>query len=87
MTTNPSEAAPDVRPLGALAVSMSLLCLGLALTYLLSPLAYLVAVIAVPLGIAARSNELTRRPGNVALVIAVLGVLVAMVMTTSIWMD
>ena len=61
---------PDVRPVGALAVGAAVLSGVLAVTYFLSPLAYLPAALAVGLGAAARREERTRALGTTALVIA-----------------
>jgi hypothetical protein len=82
-TVTPEHAEPDVRPLGALALGAAILTAALSVTYFFSPLAYLAAVIALPLGLISRSDEHTRRMGNVAIVLTVIAVVAAS--ATLIW--
>jgi hypothetical protein len=66
-----------MRPLGALALGAAIVSAALSVTYFFSPLAYLAAVIALPLGLISRSDERTRRMGNVAIVLTVIAVVTA----------
>lgn len=68
---------PDMRPLGALALGAAILSAVLSVTYFLSPLAYVGAVIAVPLGLMSRSHESARGLGNVAVVLAAIAIIAA----------
>lgn len=68
----PSE--PDIRPLGWLALGAAVLSALFAVTYFLSPLTYLLAALAVPLGVIARGDERIRAMGTAALVIAVVAI-------------
>ena len=61
------DHAPDVRPLGFIALGFALLSLALAPTYFLSVLAYLPAVPALLLGWIARGDEPTRTMGTATL--------------------
>ena len=70
---------PDPRPLGALAVVAGVLSVALSWTYIFSPLAYLAAVLALPLGLLSRGHERSRSLGNLAVALAVLAVVVATV--------
>jgi hypothetical protein len=74
-----NQSEPDIRPLGALALGFAVLSALLAVTYFLSPLAYLAAALAVPLSLVARGDERTRAMGTTALVIAVVAIVVATV--------
>lgn len=69
----------DVRPLGCLALGSGLLALLLALSWFLSPLAYLPALLALGLGLAARTLPVTRRLGTAAVALAVVAVVAATV--------
>ncbi|WP_127480929.1 hypothetical protein [Nocardioides pantholopis] len=64
------HAEPDIRPLGWLALGAAVVSALLAVSYFLSPLAYPVAALAVPLGFLARGEEHIRALGTAALVIA-----------------
>ncbi len=64
------QREPDVRPLGFIAVGLAALSALLALSVVLSPLAYLPAAIAVPLGFITRRDEPTRAMGNASLWVA-----------------
>lgn len=68
---------PDMRPLGALALGAAILSAVLSVTYFFSPLAYLGAAIALPLGLMSRSHESTRALGNVAILLAVVATVAA----------
>jgi hypothetical protein len=81
--TDVERTEPDVRPLGALALGAAILSAVLSVTYFFSPLAYLAAVVALPLGLMSRSHERSRGMGNVALVLATLAIAAASV--TLIW--
>ena len=59
-----------MRPLGFIAVAFAALSALLALSVVLSPLAYLPAAIAIPLGFITRRDEPTRAMGNASLLIA-----------------
>lgn len=63
----PEQVGPSVRPLGVLALTVAVVCVVLSVTYFLSPLAYVVSVLALPLGVAARADAPTPALGNVAL--------------------
>lgn len=75
--TDMEGTEPDMRPLGALALGVAILSAVLAVTYFYSPLAYLGAVIALPLGLMSRSHERSRGMGNVAIVLAVIAIVAA----------
>lgn len=66
-----------MRPLGGLAVCAALLSAVLSVTYFYSPLAYLAALIALPLGVLSRGHERSRGMGNVAIVLAALAIIAA----------
>lgn len=68
---------PDVRPLGALALGAAILSFALSVTYVYSPLAYLAAVVALPLGLISRTHERSRRLGTVAVALTVIAILAA----------
>lgn len=70
-------------PLGALALGVAILSAVLSVTYFFSPLAYIPAAIALPLGLLSRSNERSRGMGNVAIAFAVLAIVAAS--ATLIW--
>lgn len=74
---------PDMRPLGALALSAAILSAVLSVTYFLSPLAYIGAVIALPLGLMSRNHERSRAVGNVAIVMAAIAIAAAS--ATLVW--
>ena len=65
---------PDLRPLGWIAVGLSAMSLLLAASYVLSPLAYLPAALAIVFGLAARKDAPTRTTGTVALALGLLAV-------------
>jgi len=71
------ESEPSVRPLGFLALGLAILSLLFAVSYFFSPLAYLAAALAIPLGLIARSDEKIRAVGTVAATIAVGAIIVA----------
>jgi hypothetical protein len=64
------QREPDFRPLGFIAVGFAALSALLALSGVLSPLAYLPAAIAIPLGFITRRDEPTRAMGNATLLVA-----------------
>ena len=64
------QSEPDVRPLGFIAVGFAVISALLALSVVLSPLAYLPAAVAVPLGFVTRRDKTTRSIGNVTLTVA-----------------
>ncbi|NYG56608.1 hypothetical protein [Nocardioides perillae] len=68
---------PSVRPLGGLAVGLSLVALMLAPTYFSSPFAYISAALAVFLGVAARTDLPSRRLGTIAVAVAAVSIVVA----------
>ncbi|SFI62805.1 hypothetical protein SAMN05216561_1112 [Nocardioides psychrotolerans] len=74
---------PDIRPLGALALGVAILSAALSVTYFYSPLAYLAAVIALPLGVISRGHERSRDMGNAAIVLAIIAIIAAS--ATLIW--
>ena len=80
---NMERTEPDMRPLGALALGAAILSAVLSVTYFYSPLAYLPAVIALPLGLMSRSHERSRGMGNVAIVLAVIAIVAAS--ATLVW--
>ncbi|MCZ4497532.1 MAG: hypothetical protein JWQ74_85 [Marmoricola sp.] len=59
-----------MRPLGLFAFGFAFVSLALALSYFLTPLAYIPALLAVALGVISRGDKTTRVMGNVALAIA-----------------
>ena len=73
------QAAPDTRPLGALALGFAVLSGLLALSYFFSLLTYLAAALALPLGLICRGNEPTRKMGTAAVLITAVAVIVATV--------
>lgn len=70
-------------PLGALALGAAILSAGFSVTYFFSPLAYLAAVIALPLGLMSRGHARSRGMGNAAIVLAVIAIAAAS--ATLIW--
>lgn len=76
----PGAAEPDIRPLGWLAIAFAGLSAVCALSYFFSPLTFLAALVAVPLGLAARSDERTRDTGTTAVVIALVACVGAVLM-------
>lgn len=66
---------PSVRPLGYLAVGCGVLSILLAPTFFFSLLALPPGVLAVALGLAARSEISTRRMGTVAVVLGLIALL------------
>jgi hypothetical protein len=62
---------PDMRGLGILALGLAALSAVLAVSYFFSPLAYLAAAIAIPLGVMARGHKRSRAMGTAAVVVAV----------------
>lgn len=76
--SNP-QAQPDVRPLGTIALGAAGLTGLLAVSYLLSPLAFVSGVLAVFFAGAARGVPETRTVGTVAIVVAAVGMMVAVV--------
>ena len=78
-----ARAEPDMRPLGALALGAAILSAVLSVTYFFSPLAYLAAAVALPLGLMSRGHDRTRGMGTVALVLAVIAIAAAS--ATLIW--
>ena len=77
------QQQPDVRPLGLIAFGLAVLALVLAPTYFLSLLAFLAAVPAAALGLISRADPVTRRLGNLALVITCAAVICATVVLVS----
>lgn len=69
------QTEPDVRPLGIMALGLALLSAAFAVSYFLSPLAYLAAAIAIVLGVIARTEERSRAMGTFAVVVAVFAVI------------
>jgi hypothetical protein len=65
------QSEPDIRPLGGLAPALAVLSALFAVSYSLSPLAYLAAALAVPLRVMARGDESVRAIGTTAVIIAV----------------
>jgi len=76
---------PDMRPLGGLALGAAILSAVLSVTYFYSPLAYLAAVIALPLGLLSRGHGSTRLMGNVAIALAVVAIVAAS--ATLVWVE
>lgn len=76
-------ARSDARSLGALALLAAVVAAALSITYFLTPIAYLVAAVSLPLGFAARTEERSRRMGSVAVVVAIVAVLAAT--ATLVW--
>ena len=72
-----------MRPLGALALGAAILSAVLSVTYFLSPLAYLAAVVALPLGLMSRSHERSHGMGSAAVALAVIAIVTAS--ATLIW--
>jgi hypothetical protein len=68
------QPEPDIRPLGGLALGLAVLSALFAVSYFYSPLAYLVAALAVPLGVIAREDERIRAMGTTAVIIAVVAI-------------
>ena len=68
---------PDVRILGVIALVLAVVGLVLAPTYLLSFYAFPAAVLAVVVGLVARSDARTRRAGSTAIGVALLSAVVA----------
>jgi hypothetical protein len=66
---------PSVRPLGYMAVGCGVLSVLLAATFFLSLLALPPGALAVGLGLAARSEDSTRKMGTVALVLGLVALL------------
>lgn len=77
---------PNVRPLGCLAVGCGVLSILMAPTVFLSVFAIPPAVLALALGLAARSEESTRKMGSVAVVLGLLALLCATVLLVSLVM-
>ena len=73
------QSEPDIRPLGGLALGLAALSLLFAVSYFFSPLAYLAAALAVPVGVMARGDARIRVLGTMALIIAVVAVVWATV--------
>ena len=71
------EPEPDIRPLGALALGAALLSAFFAISYFWSPLTYLAAALAVPLGLMSRGDRRIRAVGTASVIIAVLAILCA----------
>ena len=65
--------------LGILALLLAMLSLAFAVTYFYSPLAYLAAAVAMPLGVIGRGHERSRALGTIAVVVASVGVVWATV--------
>ena len=78
------DPALDSPVLGALALVMAIPSALLALTYFLSPLAYLGAAVALPLGLLARGVPRSRGLGTVAVVMAVMACVVATAVLVSV---
>ena len=76
-----THSEPSTRPLGALALGFAALSAVLGVTYFFSFLAYLAAAVAIPLGVMARGHERSRAMGTAAVVIAVVGATVALVLS------
>lgn len=76
---------PDIRPLGLLALGAAILSVALAMTYFYSPVALLVAVIALPLGLMSLGHERSRGLGIVAIVMAVIAIVAATAMLIWTW--
>jgi hypothetical protein len=73
------QAEPDIRPLGGLALGFAVLSALFAVSYFFSPLAYLAAALAVPLGVMARGDERIRTMGTAAVAIAAVAIVLASV--------
>jgi hypothetical protein len=73
------QLEPDIRPLGGLALGLAVLSALFAVTYFLSPLAYLAAALAVLLGLVARGDERIAAMGTASAVIAVVAIIWATV--------
>jgi len=69
------QSEPDIRPLGGLALGLAVLSALFAMSYFYSPLAYLTAALAVPLGVMARGDHRIRAMGTTAVIIAVLAII------------
>jgi hypothetical protein len=68
-----------VRTLGLLAFGTAVVSAVLAVSYFLSPLAYLAAAVAVPLGLLGRGHRRSRALGTAAVVVSTVAVVVATV--------
>lgn len=73
------QSEPDIRPLGGLAIGLAVVSLFFAVSYFLSPLAYLAAALAVLLSVIARRDERIRTMGTIALIITVVAIIWATV--------
>ena len=65
--------------LGILALLPAVLSMAFAVTYFYSPLSYLAAALAIPLGVIGRGHERSRALGTTAVVVASVGVVWATV--------
>lgn len=72
-----TDTGPDVRPLGAIALGVAILGAVLSVTYFLSPLAFIAALIALPLGVVSRTHRRSRTMGTAAIVVALLSIFAA----------
>ncbi|WP_445256597.1 hypothetical protein [Nocardioides aurantiacus] len=70
---------PATWPLGAGALGVAVVGVLVSWTYFYSPLAYVAAVVAVPLGMVARTDDGSRRLGTAALVLTAVAVVAATV--------
>ena len=84
-TTRPN--GPSTKPLGYLAVGCGVLSVLLASTFFLSLLAVPPGVLAVGLGLAARSEESTGRMGAVAVVLGLVALVCATLILVSVFVD
>ena len=71
------RSEPDIRVLGALALGFAGLSAALAVTYFYSALAYLVALLALPLGVLSRGDDRSRLMGNIAIGLTAIAIAVA----------
>jgi hypothetical protein len=69
------QSEPDIRPLGGLALGLAVLSAIFAWSNFFIPLAYLVAALAVPLGVVARGDERIRAMGTAAVIVAFVAII------------
>lgn len=74
------DARLEMRPLGLLAMGAAILSAAMSVTYFFSPIALGVAVVALLLGGASRTDPMTRRMGHAAIFLAVVAIVVACAM-------
>lgn len=77
MDGDEAEVELDTRPLGVIALALSLFAALLAYSYLYSPLAYGVVLLSLPLGLVCRREPATARLGRLAVAISGAAVVLA----------